>query len=109
MVVLKGCKSIRTSQKQEIPHKNTTIAMQSPDLQPDQSIDIVSETCPMTFVLVRLALDQMRLGQVLEIHLRGDEPRRNIPLTAREQGHEVLGMTDLPDGHSVLWLRRGPA
>ena len=109
MVVLKGCKSIRPSQKQEIPHKNTTIAMQSPDLQPDQSIDIVSETCPMTFVLVRLALDQMQLGQVLEIHLRGDEPRRNIPLTAREQGHEVLGMTDLPDGHSVLWLRRGPA
>ncbi len=109
MVVLKGCKSIRPSLKQEIPYMNTTIAMQSPELQPDQSIDIVSETCPMTFVLVRLALDQMQLGQVLEIHLRGDEPRRNIPLTAQEQGHEVLGVTDLPNGHSVLWLRRGPA
>jgi len=83
--------------------------MQSPDLQPDQSIDIISETCPMTFVLVRLALDQMPPGQVLEIHLRGDEPRRNIPLTAQEQGHEVLGMTDLPNGNAVLWLRRGPA
>jgi TusA-related sulfurtransferase len=51
----------------------------------------------------------MQLGQILEVHLRGDEPRRNIPLTAQEQGHEVLGMTDLPNGHSVLWLRRGPA
>jgi tRNA 2-thiouridine synthesizing protein A len=75
--------------------------------QPDQSIDIVSETCPMTFVLVRLALDQMQPGQVLEVRLRGPEPRRNIPLTAQEQGHEVLGMTDLEDGLSVLWLRRG--
>ena len=74
--------------------------------QPDQSIDIVSETCPMTFVLVRLALDQMQPGQVLEVRLRGPEPRRNIPLTAQEQGHEVLGMTDLEDGLSVLWLRR---
>ena len=81
--------------------------MQNPIPQPDQSIDIVSETCPMTFVLVRLALDQMQPGQVLEVRLRGAEPRRNIPLTAQEQGHEVLGMTDLENGLSVLWLRRG--
>ena len=63
--------------------------------------------CPMTFVLVRLALDQMQPGQVLEVRLRGAEPRRNIPLTAQEQGHEVLGMNDLENGLSVLWLRRG--
>ena len=75
--------------------------------KPDQSIDIVSETCPMTFVLVRLALDGMFTGQVLEIRLRGEEPRRNVPLTAREQGHDVLGMTDLPNGDSVLLVRRG--
>jgi TusA-related sulfurtransferase len=81
--------------------------MHNPIPQPDQSIDIVSETCPMTFVLVRLALDQMQPGQVLEVRLRGAEPRRNIPLTAQEQGHEVLGMTDLENGLSVLWLRRG--
>ena len=81
--------------------------MQNPIPQPDQSIDIVSETCPMTFVLVRLALDQMQPGQVLEVRLRGAEPRRNIPLTAQEQGHEVLGMNDLENGLSVLWLRRG--
>jgi TusA-related sulfurtransferase len=61
----------------------------------------------MTFVLVRLALDQMQPGQVLEVRLRGAEPRRNIPLTAQEQGHEVLGMNDLENGLSVLWLRRG--
>jgi TusA-related sulfurtransferase len=81
--------------------------MHDPIPQPDQFIDIVSETCPMTFVLVRLALDQMQPGQVLEVRLRGAEPRRNIPLTAQEQGHEVLGMTDLESGLSVLWLRRG--
>ena len=61
----------------------------------------------MTFVLVRLALDQMQPGQVLEVRLRGAEPRRNIPLTAQEQGHEVLGMTDLENGLSVIFLRRG--
>lgn len=71
------------------------------------SIDITEETCPMTFVLVRLALDQMKTGEVLEIRLRGEEPRRNIPLTAQEQGHTVLGMTDEITGESILMLRRG--
>ena len=77
------------------------------ELIPDQSIDISAETCPMTFVLVRLALDQMQPGQILEIHLRGQEPRRNIPLTALEQGHEVMACTDSPNGGSILLLRRG--
>ena len=61
----------------------------------------------MTFVLVRLALDQMKSGQILEIRLRGAEPRRNIPLTAQEQGHEVIGISDLENGESIMLLRRG--
>ena len=61
----------------------------------------------MTFVLVRLALDQMQRGQVLEIHLRGAEPRRNIPLTAQEQGHEVLAISDTSPDEAVILLRRG--
>lgn len=76
-------------------------------MTPDRQIDITTETCPMTFVLVRLALDQMKGGEVLEVRLRGAEPRRNIPLTAREQGHEVLGMIDEANGDSILTLRRG--
>lgn len=76
-------------------------------MTPNHHIDITDETCPMTFVLVRLALDQMKAGEVLEVRLRGAEPRRNIPLTAREQGHEVLGMIDDATGDSILTLRRG--
>jgi TusA-related sulfurtransferase len=72
----------------------------------DQRIDISAETCPMTFVLVRLALDQMKPGEVLEITLRGAEPRRNIPITAQEQGHEVLSISDYDNGYSVLLLRK---
>lgn len=61
----------------------------------------------MTFVLVRLALDQMKIGQILEVRLRGAEPRRNVPLTAREQGHEVVSIADAENGESIIILRRG--
>ena len=59
---------------------------------PDQELDITSEVCPMTFVRTRLALDRMRAGQTLLVHLQGEEPLRNVPRTAREQGHEVLSL-----------------
>jgi TusA-related sulfurtransferase len=72
----------------------------------DQRIDISAETCPMTFVLVRLALDQMKPGEILEITLRGAEPRRNIPITAQEQGHEVLSISDQSNKDAILLLRK---
>ncbi len=87
--------------------RTATIAMSATLPNPDHHIDISAETCPMTFVLVRLALDQMKSGQILEIRLRGAEPRQNIPLTAQEQGHEVVSISDVENGESIMLLRRG--
>jgi TusA-related sulfurtransferase len=61
----------------------------------------------MTFVRTRLALDRMKSGETLLVRLRGEEPRRNIPRTAAEQGHVVLTQRDLPDGTTELLLRKG--
>lgn len=73
----------------------------------DQELDITGEVCPMTFVRTRLALDRMAPGQILSVRLRGDEPLRNVPRTAREQGHEVISLDTGSDGISRLLLRRG--
>lgn len=75
--------------------------------QVDREIDITGEVCPMTFVRTRLALDRMAPGQVLLVRLKGEEPLRNVPRTAAEQGHAVLSLETGPDGVSVLRLRRG--
>jgi TusA-related sulfurtransferase len=74
---------------------------------PDQTLDITGEVCPMTFVRTRLALDRLARGQVLLVLLRGDEPVRNVPLTAVAQGHAVLSQQAGPDGVTRLLLRRG--
>ena len=74
----------------------------------DREIDITGDLCPMTFVRTRLALDRMTPGQVLRVRLRGEEPLRNVPRTATEQGHQVLSLDNGADGISVLVLRRGP-
>ncbi len=61
----------------------------------------------MTFVRTRLALDRMAPGQILGVRLRGEEPLKNVPRTAAEQGHSVLSLTTDAEGVSLLLLRRG--
>ena len=60
----------------------------------------------MTFVHTRLALDRLRSGDLLHVRLKGDEPRRNVPRTAAEQGHDVVSMQDEPDGTTLVVIRR---
>lgn len=79
----------------------------SQELTGDRTLDITADTCPMTFVRTRLALDRMESGQTLLLRLRGEEPRRNIPRTAAEQGHAVLGSREEADGSLSLLLRKG--
>lgn len=81
--------------------------MRSPETTVDRTLDITSDICPMTFVRTRLALDRLQPGQRLLVLLRGDEPRRNVPRTAREQGHKVLDDTTGADGVTRLLLERG--
>ena len=61
----------------------------------------------MTFVRTRLALDRLVPGQVLLVRLRGEEPVRNVPRTAAEQGHEVVSVQTGADGVTSVVLRRG--
>jgi tRNA 2-thiouridine synthesizing protein A len=72
---------------------------------PDQSIDITDEVCPMTFVRTKLRLERMRPGEILSVRLRGDEPLRNVPKAARDEGHMILGI--VPEGSDhIVTIRR---
>jgi tRNA 2-thiouridine synthesizing protein A len=73
----------------------------------DREIDITRDVCPMTFVKTRIALDRLSSGQTLLVRLRGEEPLRNVPRTAVEQGHIVLEQRLEPDGSTLLLLRKG--
>jgi TusA-related sulfurtransferase len=72
----------------------------------EHSLDITGETCPMTFVRTRLALDRLPAGAKLMVVLRGAEPLANVPRTAMEQGHAVLSLTTDDAGISRLLLRK---
>ena len=73
-------------------------------MTPDASVDITAEVCPMTYVRVKLALERLARGNILEVWLTGEEPLKNIPKSARDDGHEVLSL-ETAAGRSRLLIR----
>ncbi len=73
----------------------------------DKAIDITAETCPMTFVRTRLALDGLAPGQILLVRLKGEDPLANVPRAAADQGHDPLDLLAQPDGSWLLVIRKG--
>jgi TusA-related sulfurtransferase len=77
-------------------------------LNPETSIDITAEVCPMTFVRVKLALERLPAGALLVVRLNDGEPLRNVPRSVRAEGHEIMQLTPESDGSRVhrLTIRR---
>ena len=73
---------------------------------PDATLDITADVCPMTFVRTRIALDRLAAGAVLQVRLRGEEPRRSVPAAAAELGHAVLAVETGADGVATLLIRK---
>ncbi len=67
-----------------------------------KAIDIRSETCPMTLVRTRLALERLKPGDTLLVHLSGEEPLRSVPAAVIDQGHDARDLIGADDGSSIL-------
>ena len=74
-------------------------------IQADHDIDITGEVCPMTFVRTKLRLERMQPGETLAVRLRGDEPLRNVPRAARDEGHAILSIEADGDAQ-IVTIRR---
>lgn len=59
----------------------------------------------MTFVRTKLRLERMNPGETLAVRLRGEEPLRNVPRAARDEGHSILGIETDGDIH-IVTIRR---
>jgi len=76
------------------------------DFAIDESIDITDVVCPVTFVKVKVALEELEDGQVLSIRLSDGEPVQNVPRSIKEEGHRILKLTDNGDGTYNLIVKK---
>jgi TusA-related sulfurtransferase len=69
-------------------------------------VDITDVVCPVTFVKAKVALDELEDGDVLAVRLNDGEPVQNVPRSLKEEGHQVLKLTDNGDGTYELLVRK---
>ena len=64
-----------------------------PSIKADYFLDITTLICPMTFVRTKLLIEKMAVGETCHIRLKGAEPLKNVPRSARELGHEIVSLS----------------
>lgn len=67
-------------------------------MQPSETLNILADACPMTFVKTKLALEMLAAGDILEILLNAGEAVKNVPRSLRNEGHKVLLLEKQDDG-----------
>ncbi len=76
------------------------------DFDINETLDITDVVCPVTFVKVKVALEELDEGQILSIRLTDGEPVQNVPRSVKEEGHQILRLTDNEDGTYNLIVRK---
>jgi TusA-related sulfurtransferase len=73
----------------------------------DAVVDITGVVCPITFVKVKVALEELDDGQILEIRMNAGEPILNIPRSLKEEGHRVLEVEPAGESIYTVWVEKG--
>ncbi|NOX97214.1 MAG: sulfurtransferase TusA family protein [Nitrospirae bacterium] len=60
------------------------------EMKADEKLDLRGEICPYNFVKTKLKLEEMEIGQILEVVIDNGEPIKNVPRSLKEDGHQIL-------------------
>lgn len=73
----------------------------------DNTIDITDVVCPVTYVKVKVELEDMEPGQVLSVRLNSGDAMQNVSRSLKNDGHRVFDVTDNEDGTYTILVERG--
>jgi tRNA 2-thiouridine synthesizing protein A len=72
-----------------------------------KSIDVTNDHCPMTYVKVKIALEDLAFGEKLDVLLSPGEPLENVPQSAREEGNRIIDIREESGNYHVIIEKRG--
>ncbi len=79
----------------------------SEEVNVDKQVDITKDVCPFTFVKVKIALDGLDSGNILEVTLNKGEAMKNVPRSIKDEGHKILKIQEVSEGVFSLIVRKG--
>jgi TusA-related sulfurtransferase len=76
------------------------------EIRPDRSLDIKGQICHYTFVRSKLAIEKMRLGEVLEIVTDHRAASENVPKSMENEGQKVLKIEQISEKEWHIFVRK---
>jgi tRNA 2-thiouridine synthesizing protein A len=76
------------------------------DIKADDTLDITDVVCPVTFARTLLKLEDMMVGEVLEVIMNGGEPLEKVPKSITNEGHKVILIEEAGGKYRML-VERG--
>lgn len=70
-------------------------------------IDITNVVCPITFVKVKVAMEELEVGEILEIKLNSGEPIQNVPRSLMDENHKILQVINNEDETYTVFVEKG--
>ena len=70
------------------------------------AMDLKGVACPFNYVQAKVRLEQMNLGELLEITIDDGEPIENVPASLTNDGHEIVDTKKIGQ-HYRLLIRKG--
>lgn len=70
-------------------------------------MDLRGVPCPLNFVRTKLRLEQLGVGDPLEVWLDAGEPIQQVPTSLEVAGHQVLKLEQQSAGHYCMLVVRG--
>lgn len=72
------------------------------EIRPVRSADLTGEVCPMTFVKLKLHLELIQPGEVIEVLLKDGEAMRDVPRSVKEEGHKIVKVEPAGENYRVF-------
>ncbi|MCS7213765.1 MAG: sulfurtransferase TusA family protein [Candidatus Calescibacterium sp.] len=72
----------------------------------DVFLDLKGTPCPLNYVKTKIRMEEMEVGQIIEVILDDGEPIRNVPLSLKQDGHEILSQEKIDDRHWRVLIRK---
>jgi tRNA 2-thiouridine synthesizing protein A len=67
-----------------------------------KTIDVSRDHCPMTFVKVKVALEELALGEQLDVLLCAGEALENVPKSIEEAGNRIVEIREEKGRYRVI-------
>lgn len=77
------------------------------NIKADETLDVTAIQCPITFAKTLLKLEDMQVGQILEVFLNEGEPIRSVPGSIAGEGHKIIKIEQVSEKVYRVLIERG--